>query len=320
MNDDSQQQTHVGTKPVPIFRQEALEHHSNAHSEAHLLHLTPYWARLCYWLLLAICSMALCYAVLGRVNEYASGTAVIEAEGRIDITAHIAGTVEAVAVRPGDPVTAGQIVARLYAAGEAAELEQVDRELDLTLIKLLQNPGDAAARAAIAALRAQRELAASRLEERTLRAPRAGVASDIRIRPGQELARGDVVLSLAQAGAGFRVIAMFPGHAGPRLRPGMLLRLELMGFAYAYQTATIDKVSQEVIGPGEARRYLRQPIADALATSGPVIIVEASLGRRSFTTRGEELDLHDGMIARAEVAVRSERILLMLFPGLETLF
>ena len=57
-------------------------------------------------------------------------------------------------------------------------------------------PGDGGLRQTVGSLRVQKERAAARLEERLIRAPHAGTVSDVRIRQGQALSAGDVVLSL----------------------------------------------------------------------------------------------------------------------------
>lgn len=319
MSNDFRQEPHGGSPPHLIFRREAVQYHVNASRQSHLLRFEPLWARLAYSLLLVTCGVALLYSIVARVDEYAGGVAVIESEGRVDIIAHTGGTVASVNVRPGQRVEPGQLLARLYAAGEAAELERIEQELELKMIELLLDPGDPGVRSTIVSLDAQRDLAASRLEERSLRAPHTGIVNDVRIRAGQDLQAGDVALSLLGERAGFRVIAVLPGQYRPLIRPGMSLRLELLGFPYAYQTVAIEHVSDEVVGPAEVRRYLRQPISDALQAPGPVILVEASLPGRSFSVQGRELGFHEGMMARAEVSVRSERIIATLIPGLDLL-
>lgn len=320
MSDVQEQDTREPAAERPeMFRREAVEYHAGAQHESALLDLTPDWLRWTYWLLLGACATALVYGFVGKLTEYASGTAVILSDDRIDVNAHVAGTVEDVLVRPGQRVTEGQALVRLYAADEAASLERIDSELEQHLVSVLRDPGDNAARSALASLRAQRAYAVTQIEERTLRAPRAGVVNDIRIRPGQRLNPGDLVLSQTSDDAGFRVLAVVPGQYRPLLRDGMLLRLELQGFSYAYQTVVIESVSDEVVGPAEVQRYLPRSIADAIAPDGPMVFIEARLPDRSFEMGGRALGYYDGMLARAEVAVRSENILITLIPGLRTL-
>jgi multidrug resistance efflux pump len=63
------------------------------------------------------------------------------------------------------------------------------------------------AREALVSLRTRRELARSRVEQRTLRAPHAGVIRDVRVRAGQLLEPGVSVMELEGDHATASVIA-----------------------------------------------------------------------------------------------------------------
>lgn len=300
----------------PIFRREAIDFRNRSGHESHLLRLLPTWVRRTYWLLALVCSFALVYVVCAKVNEYAVGTAVLHADGQTDVSAHIAGSIASLHVLPGARVAEGQVLIGYHDAQERAELTRIEQELELLLVEMLRNPEDQAARRAVASLRAQRELAQTRVKERSIRAPSAGVVRDIRVRIGQTLQAGDYVLSLGQEAQTFRVTAVLPGHYRPLIKPGMAMRLELHGFPWAARTITVDTVAAEVIGPAEAKRYLRQSNADIVTVDGPVVLVEARIEGRSFTADGRTLDYHPGMLASAEVRVRSETILETLIPAL----
>lgn len=315
----TEEQNRPAAQGSRLFRREAVDHHMRARHEAHLLRLTPAWALWTYRLLVAVCVVALAFGIFGSVNDYASGTAIVRMEERLDVTARAAGTVTSVEVSPGQHVAASQVLVRLYSASEAAELRRIENEFELQLVKMLREPGDVAARGALTTLRVQRELAMARIDERTLRAPRAGRVSDIRIRPGQQLEPGELAVSLTGDDSHFRVVAMLPGQYRPLLRPGMPLRLELNGFPYAYQTLTIESVGNEVVGPAEVRRYLRQSDADSIRPEGSLVLVEARLPTTSFTDGGRTLGFYEGMQGRVEIAIRSENILLTLIPGLKAI-
>ncbi len=306
--------------PAPPFRREAIEYHASSRQKAHILRLTPAWTRWTYWLLLLVCGFAAIHVSMGRVDEYASGPAIVRADGRVDINARVTAVVEAVQARPGDRVRAGQILVRFYAAEIASELLRIDNEIEAQEIKVLQDLGDNGARHSLSSLRAAREQALARIEEHVVRAPRAGTVSDIRIEVGQRIAPGDFLLSLFGEAESFRVLAMLPGAYRPLLRPGMILRLELQGYAYAYQTVAIEAVASEVVGPSEARRYIGKSAAEVIAPQGAVVLVEARLPTGSFVSQGRGLSYYDGMQATAEVRVDSERMLLALVPGLKALF
>ncbi|MFY0582918.1 hypothetical protein ACN28S_59285 [Cystobacter fuscus] len=143
----TEEQNRPAAKQRPqLFRREAVEHRARPRHEAHLLQLTPRWALWTYRLLMAVCAAALGFGLLGSVNDYASGTAMVRMEERLDVTARAAGTVTSVEVRPGQHVTASQVLVRLYSASEAAELRRIENEFELQLVKMLREPGDAAAR------------------------------------------------------------------------------------------------------------------------------------------------------------------------------
>jgi hypothetical protein len=303
-----------------IYRKEALDDLVKPAQESHVLDLAPGWTRWTYWLVVTICSAALTYAFMGWGDEYATGTAILQQEGRSDITARSAGVAEQLVVRPGQHVRAGQVLMRLHADSEAADLRRIEAEFELQLIRMLRDPGDQAARAALTSLRAQKELAEARLAERVLRAPADGMVSDIRLQPGQRVQPGEVAMSLVSHAARFRVLAVLPGEYRPLLRRGMRMRLELRGFPYFHHDVHIDAVGDEVVGPSEVRRALGQSVADTFTPEGAFVLVEGHLADREFVVDGRRLTYFDGMQGSAEVAVRSERIIVTLIPVLEAIF
>jgi membrane fusion protein (multidrug efflux system) len=303
-----------------IYRQEALQEHASSRVEGEVLRISPAWTRWAYWLLVVLLGVALVFSCLGTVFEYASGPAVMHVEGKIEVTVDTAGLVTSVEVEPGQPVTAGQVLARLHAQDENTALERINREFELQLVRVLRDPGDQAARQALTSLRAERELAQARSEARAVRAPRAGIITNLRLRPGQFLQPGESVASLVDENAQVSLIALLPGSSRPFLRPGKSLRVELEGFQYEYRELTIDSVSDQVIGPSEVRRYLGPAIADALTLGGPQVLVKAHLPSRTFVRGGQTFHYFDGMVARAEARLQEESILVMLIPGLKGLW
>lgn len=299
------------------FRQEALEHYAqDLGDQGHLLELSPRWTRWTYPLLLALVAAALIFSAVASVHEYADGEALVRVEGRDDITAPLAGTVSSIDVEPNQEVAAGDLLVRLYGAQEAAELERLEREFELGLLNRLRNPSDPNIERALGALQARKRLAEARLEERSVRAPRSGVVSDVRVRPGQLLSPGEVILSLHGGDQQLSIVAVFPGHYRPLIRRGMPMRLELEGYRYAYQQLRVDGITDEVFGPLEARRLLG-PGGDAIALTGPVVLVYARLPTATFVSDGRTYRYHDGITGRAEIRVRSERLLTTLVPVLE---
>ncbi len=303
-----------------LFRREALERFQTLDEAHDPLRISPAWTRWTYWSLLGVLVAAVLFAMIGEVREYASGLAVVWMGTRDDVSAEAAGTVAAVEVAAGQRVRPGQVLVRLHEAQEAAELARLDQEFELQLINRLRDPSDPGPEQALIGLRTQRQLASERLGERTLRAPSAGVASDVRVRPGQYLAAGQPVLSIVRDQDRPTVVVLLPGEFRPLVRRGMPIRFEISGYRYAYQRLTVESVGDEVVGPTEARRYLGAEIGDSVQLTGPVVILKTRLPRPTFQAEGRTYRFHNGMHGTAEVEVRSEKILVTLVPGLKALF
>jgi membrane fusion protein (multidrug efflux system) len=256
----------------------------------------------------------------GRVSEYATGPAVVRVDGRRDVTAKMAATVASVMVRPGEHVTAGQPLVQFHVDEESAELDRIRHEFDLQLIRVLRDPLDQTGRQALGSLRAQRELATARLEQRLVRAPVDGVASDVRIRPGQHLAAGELLLNIVPEDASLSLVALMPGRYRPMLKRAMPLRFEISGYRYEYRETEIDSVSSEIIGPAEAKRFLGADVADTMDLGEPVVLVHARLPSHHFASGGEVFDYFEGLHVQAQARVRSEPLLLRAFPALRELW
>jgi membrane fusion protein (multidrug efflux system) len=281
------------------------------------LALSPIWVGRSYWLLLSGTIAALLFAALAHVGDYARGPAVVRVDGRLDLTSAAGGIVLSVDVEPGTAVTAGQTLVRFHAEPERRELEQLEREFELKLVRLLLHPDDETTRQSLAALRAAREMAATRLRDRLVVAPQAGVVRNLRIRPGQLLNPGDVVLTLVdERQAAFTVVALVPGQFRPMLKQGLPLRFTLDGHTQATVDLQVEYVGDEVVGPNEMRRYLGQELGDTLPVEGGLVLVRARLPWQSFGLDCQRYRYYDGIPGRVVVRVRRVRLLALLFPAL----
>jgi membrane fusion protein (multidrug efflux system) len=301
-----------------LFRKEALDAHLGSRGEGEVLRLAPRWAGWTFGLLLAAFAFALAYAIVGTVDEYASGIGIVRVQGRRELTARLTGTVSAVEAQPGQRVRSGQVLARFH--GDEAELERLSREYDLQLVKVLDDPTDQAARARLTEIRSAREQARSQVDERLIKAPVDGVVSDVRIQPGKLIEAGMTVLSLVPDDARFEIIAVLPGSYRPRLKPGMPLRLQMLGYAHSYSEVSIDTIGDQVVGPAEIRRFLPTELADTLPIQGPVVLCTATLASPTFEAEGKTYEYFDGMQGVAEARIQSKSILVTLLPGLEAVF
>jgi GAF domain len=304
-------------RSAAIFREEAWDYYASAGSrEGDWLRLVPRWTSATTWLLAALVAAFLAFASCSTIDEYSIGPAVVRLTGRTEVTASQEGLVAAIEVSPGEHVTRGRVLVRFESAREAAELARIEREWELQLVERLRDLSAAPPAQALIGLRAGRDLARARLEERVVRAPAAGIVGDVRCRRDQHVAAGDILLSLTGADSRPVLLALLPGEHRPQLRPGMLLNLKLRGYRHAPQRLAIAAVAGEIVGPEEAKRLLGPEVATAVSLNGALVRVEADFPRGTFEADGERYALHDGMWGSAEVSVRSESLLAALVPGL----
>jgi membrane fusion protein (multidrug efflux system) len=304
-----------------LFRAAAIEARARRSKDGDILRIDARWPRVIYWLVVAAAGVALLFVMLVPVSEYATGPAVVRFDGRRVIPATAAGTVDELSVQPGQRVAAGEALVRLHSEEETAELARATSEFDLQLARLLRDPADVIAKQTLAALRSKRDQAKNTLAERTLRAPIAGVVSEIHTHAGQKLAEGDVALTIAPDAGTVSVLAVVAGDYRPMLERGQEVRFSLDGFKFDYHTLELEKVSDEAIGPTEVRRYFGPELADALALEpGAKALVRARVPTTSFTFEGRPYGYFDGLTGIAEVRVRREPILVMLIPALRTVW
>lgn len=302
-----------------LFRAEALENHRKPRIDGAVLRGSSKWTHDAYWLLVWMVAAGLAYVICGTVHEYAEGVAVIQVDGHDQLTAHVEGTIAEVLTRPGQRVERGEVLARFYVEGQRAELARVSDQRRTALLRLLRDPGDHDARVALGALHAEHALVQRSLEQHEIVAPRAGTIADLRMRVGQAVRAGDGLVTLIGERARARVLAIVPAQYRPKLRPGLTLRLELQGFRFAYRELRVEEVGDEAVGPAEVQRYLGPERAGAIATDGPVVLVEASIPSLQFESSGASFVYHDGMVGSADVRLRTEPIALALVPGLRDL-
>jgi multidrug efflux pump subunit AcrA (membrane-fusion protein) len=305
-----------GDPAAKVFRSDFLREHRLRKDVGDLVRVTPSWVGPAFWLVITFAFAGLAYGVLGRVHEYAVGQAVVRFSDRADLTALSNGTVIGVAVHSGESVSIGQTLVRFYSGEESAEFERVEREFELQLVTLLRDPLDQDARQSMARLRSERDRIRLRLGEKALRSPIEGTVSDIRIRQGQLLTAGDPVMKIVGRTPKLMLIVALPGEYRPLLRPGLPLKLQLKGYPYSHENLRVSAIGDEIVGPGAVRRFLGTEIGDAFPIDGPSVLVYAELSPGGFTWEGRRRPFYDGMLGRADVAVRSQSTILALIPGL----
>lgn len=311
-----------------LFRPEALAHHAGSDVRGDVLRCDPRWVRVATPLVVGAVAVGALLSCILAVDEYASGPAVVRVDGRRLVTATAAGPIEEVHVRPGQRVEAGAVLVRLASTEESNELARAEGDLELQLVRALVDPTDAAVRAAVSSLRSRRDAAKNAVEARTLRAPVAGVVSDVRARPGQHVAPGDVVCAVvpreadptgaaASDGATVSLVAMLPADYRPMLAPGLPLRFELDGFRFEYEDVVVEEVSAEAVGTHEVQRFLGGEHEGAVQLDpGGKVFVTARLPAATFISEGRPFAYFDGLTGNAEVRVRREPLVITLVPAL----
>ncbi|MCH9684803.1 MAG: HlyD family efflux transporter periplasmic adaptor subunit [Deltaproteobacteria bacterium] len=302
-----------------IYREEALE--GLAQGEPNfgvLLEPMPWWLRHAYLLVVLVFVTGGLFFALVDAREYASGPAFIVSTRGRDISAARAGVVDSVLVAPGQAVVRGQLLVTFAADPERAEMTRARAELDRTLLARLRTPSERTHELAVAQAQATWRRAEAQVEHANLRAPAAGHIGDVRIETGRALEAGQVVMTLADDDHPRPLVrALVPGRYRPALEVGQALTLALDGFPTAPQRLTVTSVSEQVVGTREIHRIVGPEIADALPAQGPMIIVEAELPADTIEADGRTWTLHEGMVGRADIAVRHQSVAHLLFPQLE---
>ncbi|MBX3185715.1 MAG: HlyD family efflux transporter periplasmic adaptor subunit [Labilithrix sp.] len=300
-----------------LFRENATAGASRWGAEGDVLALDSRAARWAYRIIFAACAVGLALAGVLRIHGYATGPAVVRVDGRRAVTATFPGTIERVLVAPGQRVEEGAPLVTFYSADERAQYDRVSSELDLQLVRLLRDPSDVGAKQSLTALKAQKDLAASILKQRVLRAPVAGAVTDIRVRPGQRLAAGEPVLALAPKDAPISLVCAIPGEYRPMIATGLPVRFSLDGYRYEYHDMVVEDVGTEVVGAAEVRRYLGPETADALhLAEGSYVLVRGRIPS-SFLSEGKTYGYFDGLTGTADIRVRKESLAVILIPALK---
>ena len=76
-----------------LFRREAIDAYASRGHSGDVVRVLPPWVRWAYWMLLVLLAAGTVYLVVGRVDEYSVGPAMVRMSGRSDISTHVAGKV-----------------------------------------------------------------------------------------------------------------------------------------------------------------------------------------------------------------------------------
>jgi biotin carboxyl carrier protein len=314
-----QNQSEIKADQGGLYRGEALEAHRSRGNEGVPISLSPGWVRRTYPFLLLTIAIALGAAIFITVPTYSSGEGVVLFEGT-PINAPAGGTVEAIYVKKGQAVTKGQALVKLHSAVEDAELAQATSDYENATMMYLADLQDEATKKALAQAATRVERARALADTRLVRARKDGTVGDLRVAVGVGLNPNDTLLSIVAPGTEPEITAFLPGKDRPRLKVGMELQVELIGFVKVRERATITSVGTEIVGGDEViRRILGPGLGDSFKKlqGGSFIIIKAKLPNRTFKTEHREFRYYHGLQAKTEVKIRNKPFLVTLLPALE---
>lgn len=298
---------------VHLFRGEALDEHAKGGFDGPIVRISPAWMNHIFWVLLALAACGVLFVWFARVPEYSEGPAIVLMGPNVEVAAGSSGRLGRVLVTPGQQVRQGDALMHLFTDDELAELDLAELEWAAALRNYLVELNPAQAQLLLGAQSAW-NAARSAIEKRVIYAPHAGIASEPRIRLGQAVVAGEVLMAVVPTSALPYVVAALPGKDRARLQSGQRLRLELEGHRQTYLDLAVVSVGEDVLGVNEARRLLGG-VADTLAIPAAVTLVTAEVPMSTFENRGRTFAFSHGMTAVASIAVGSQTLLRMIFPG-----
>jgi len=209
---------------------------------------------------------------------------------QVTVKSRVAGQLAEVAVREGEPVTAGQIVARLdltelnaRLAERQSMLRAAEADADLALktrankaqlyergiapkTQIDQAEADFAyKRSVVAANAAQVDVARKALSDATIKAPMAGIVSERIANPGESIAVDGKVLTLVDTSR-MEVEALVPSVDVARLRLGQAARVGIEGFEDRAFSGTIVRISPMTVSGARS-----VPVYVAIAEAEPAL-------------------------------------------------
>lgn len=131
-----------------------------------------------------------------------------------------------------------------------------------------------------------------------LRAPRAGIVATLLVKPGQNVASGQPVLSVLPQDSKLEAQLLVPSNAIGFVAPGNRVVLRYQAYPYqkfGQQYGKVAQVSRSALSPAEAASLLGQNIAT------PLYRVLVALDRQNIDAYGKAEALKPGMALNADI-------------------
>lgn len=274
----------------------------------------PGWTALSYRILLAFIFILISFSLIARVHTYADGVGFVRLGHYQQQIARQAGTIEHVLVDVGEYVVEGQILLEFYSQYEKDELKRAQEEYEAAVRRWLFQPD---AENQVVQARERLNAAQIQREKFILRAAETGRINDIRVRSGQSVKPGQVLMTQGESQQSQSIHLYLPGQMRPKLAIGQRVVLEFHGHQFGHLELTLGQIDEELIGIDEARSHIGYGLGQVLALDGPIVCAVADLEAPYFEANGERYTLHEGMTAKAQVVLESEPLALAFIPDFD---
>jgi GAF domain-containing protein/biotin carboxyl carrier protein len=303
----------VQVYPADMFRRQAVEHHLYGSDAGPMLLRPPKWLGWAYRLILAITLGAFGLAFV-PITEYAPGSAVVKLDGLLEVTASTAGVVRSIDARPGQLLVAGDAIAQLHDDQESTDLAAIAHHRDVDSLAGSRAPHDRHTTVELTGMRVPRTQTEAQLCDRMIRTPQSGVVADVRVHVGDQVSRGDGIITLTTSRTTGYLVSSIPARYYRNLRPGQLLRFTIAGFPEAPQLLVVDSVGREVITQEEAIQSIGRPLPGERVPGEPLVIVRAPLTSLAFVADGKPYFYYNGTSGATAVRMRSRSLAMALVP------
>ncbi len=149
--------------------------------------------------------------------------------------------------------------------------------------------------------------------ENVIRAPIAGVVTNIAVARGDSVAADAPIATVLPKGSGLQAQLLVPTRAVGFVQPGnqVVLRYEAFPFQrFGQYRGTVQAVSRTVWTPGER--------VGPLTVREPAYRVDVALERQTVSAGGQEIALRPGMLVNADILLEKRTVLEWIFePVLE---
>lgn len=216
-----------------IFRESALQAHSHAgEDEGAPLRMSPRWSGWVYRVLFLATVAAGLGAWFLTVPERATGRAIVQVAGYRQARAPEGGEVAEVVARPGERVSAGDLLLRISTATSGGQAS----------------------------------------EPAAVRAPFDGLVIAVGAAPGEVVAPGAPLVALQPDDGRPRAVALLPARQRARLEPGLPVDIDLPGFGRLPGRYRLTTVADAAVDRREAARSLGVTGPDVAPGSPVVVV------------------------------------------------